>query len=407
MRPAETIAQLDGFSGRGAGTDAERRAAVALAAQLDRGAPPSGGGHTARTEPFWCRPNWALAHAWHAALGVVGSLLTRASPAVGGALLLAALVSVVADAVTGVSFGRLLTRESASQNVVSEEPPGKGPVHLVITANYDAGRCGLAYRDPLRRPIAWLARAAGRRGPGWLGWLFLALAWLFVVAVLRAEGSSGPTLDVVQFVPTVGLLLGFALLFEMGTSGFSAAAGDNGSGVAAAIALVRALDAAPPRHMTVDLVLQGAGDGEGIGMRHYLRSRREVREARNTVVLGLAACGAGSVRWYVCDGAFVPRGYLRELRSMCAAIAHDEVDLASGPHRGRGHTPALNARWARLPAISLGCLDSLGLAPYSHQPGDTPTAVDTGAIDRVVEYALLLVDRIDASLVSGHVTTPA
>jgi hypothetical protein len=83
---------------------------------------------------------------WHAALAVVGSLVSRASPQIGAALLLAALLSVVVDALTGFSVGRLLTRERASQNVVSEselEPPGDGLVHLAVTANYDAGRwCG-------------------------------------------------------------------------------------------------------------------------------------------------------------------------------------------------------------------------------------------------------------------------
>ena len=126
MRPPETIENLDGFTGRGAGTDAERRAAAWLRSQLDAGTDGAGSRRTARLEPFWCRPNWALAHAWHAALAVVGSLVSRASPQIGAALLLAALLSVVVDALTGLSAGRLLSRERASQNVVSEaelEPP--------------------------------------------------------------------------------------------------------------------------------------------------------------------------------------------------------------------------------------------------------------------------------------------
>jgi hypothetical protein len=161
--------------------------------------------------------------------------------------------------------------------------------------------------------------------------------------------------------------------------------------------------------MAVDLVLQGAGDGEGIGLREYLHSRREVRQSRNTVVLGFAACGAGHPRWWVSDGALVPRRYFGELRAMCAAIADEEKQLGARPHRGRGHTPALRARWARLPAIALGCLDGRGLAPRSHQAGDRPEAVAPQAIDQAVELALLLVERIDASLVrrAGELTTPA
>jgi hypothetical protein len=412
MRPAETIANLDGFTGRGAGTDAERRAAVWLQRQLDAGPTGAGSRRTARLEPFWCRPNWALAHAWHMALAVVGSLVSRASPQIGAAVLLGTLLSVIVDATTGLSVGRLLTRERASQNVVSEaalEPPRDHLVHLVITANYDAGRCGLVYRDALRRPVAWLARASGRLAPGWLSWACIAVVWLSVVALLRAEGHGGTALDVIQLVPTIGSLLAFALLLELAMSPYSPAAGDNGSGVAAAIALGLALDAAPPRRMTVDLLLQGAGDGEGFGLREYLHSRKQVRRPANTVVLGFAACGAGYPSWWVSDGALVPSRYRKELRRICAKTAREENQLEARPHRGHGHTPALRARWAGLPAIALGCLDAQGVAPRSHQPSDTSQAVSLQAIDQAVELGLLVVDQIDVMLARGakEVTTQA
>jgi hypothetical protein len=409
MRPAETIANLDGFTGRGAGTDAERRAAAWLRRRLDAGTVGGAGStRTARLEPFWCRPNWALAHSWHAGLGVVGSLVSRASPQIGAALVLAALLSVVVDALTGLSLGRLLSRERASQNVVSEaelETPRDDLVHLVITANYDAGRCGLVHRDALRRPVTWLARASGPLALGWLSWVCIALVWLSVVALLRAEGHGGTALDVIQLVPTIGLLFAFALLLELATSHFSPAAGDNGSGVAAAIALGLALDAAPPHRLSVDLVLQGAGDGEGIGLREYLRSRKHVRRSANTVALGFAACGSGGPRWWVSDGALVPRRYGKELRAICAAIARGEDLPAARPHRGRGHTSPLRARWARLPAIALGCLDERGVAPRSHQTTDTPQTVSLEAIDQAVQFGLQVVDRLDAML-ARHAKTP-
>src|SRR5947208_17168658 len=98
MRPAETIATLARFERRGAGTDSERRAANWLATQVDSKT------RTASIEPFWCRPNWALAHAWHAALGLAGSLVTEADARVGGALILIALLSLIADALSGLSL---------------------------------------------------------------------------------------------------------------------------------------------------------------------------------------------------------------------------------------------------------------------------------------------------------------
>jgi hypothetical protein len=393
MRPAETIASLASFEGRGAGTDAERRAAGWLTTQV------SGSQRDVRLEPFWSRPNWALAHAWHSAIGLAGSLLSVSEPRVGGALVLVALLSLLADRAIGSSLGRRLTAERASQNVVSGRNDRQG-VHLIITANYDVGRAGVVYRDRLRRAAARLASITGRAGPGWLGWLALALVWLVVVAVLRVDGYKGTAIEVAQLPPTVGLVLALALLLEQGTARFAPGANDNGSGVAAAIALARALDVSPPRRLDVEVVLQGAGDGGAIGLRRYLRTRRQTHRTSNTIVIGIAACGQGKPCWFQSDGTLVPVRYFTQLRRLAAGVAGESPHLDAGAGRGRGTTPALPARSRRLPAIAIGALDQLGLAPRSHQTADTPERLDTGSVDRVVEFGLALVDAIDAYLAS-------
>ena len=114
MGAAETLSGLAAFERRAGGSDTERRAAGWLRDEL-----LSAGAHDPDFETFWCRPNSALAHAWHVGLGLAGSLLAVASARVGGILILIALVSIVADALLGVSLGRRLTPERASQNVLS------------------------------------------------------------------------------------------------------------------------------------------------------------------------------------------------------------------------------------------------------------------------------------------------
>jgi hypothetical protein len=409
MRPAETIASLASFDGRRAGTDAERRAGRWLTAQL------ASSHRDARPEPFWCRPNWALTHAWHSAVGLAGSLVAVSAPRVGGALVLVALLSLLADAATGTSLGRRLTPERASQNIVSrwdgrdrargaerapgrEQARGAQQVQLVVTANYDAGRAGLVYRDRLRSAAAWLAATTGRIGPGWLGWLAITLVWLIVVAVLRLDGDKGTAIGVAQLPPTVGLVLALALLLEQGTARTGPGANDNASGVAAALALVRALDVSPPRRLGVEVVLQGAGDGGAIGLRRFLRARRKTHTAPNTIVLGIAACGEGNPCWFDSEGTLVPVAYFKQLRRLAGAVADQNRHLNARPHRGRGTTPALPARSRRLPAITIGALDRRGLVARSHQTADTPERIDAGSVDRVVEFGLLLVDAIDAYL---------
>ncbi len=392
MSTVDTVAGLAAFAGRGAGTDAERRAARWLSDQLDAD------GREARLEPFWCRPNWALANLWHVALGLAGSLVAVSSASVGGALVLVALLSTVADALTGRSLGRLLTPERASQNVVSEADDPTRRVRVVITANYDAPRAGLAYRASFRRPSARLTRALGGATPGWAGWITILLAWLLAVAIARVGGSTGSLIGALQLLPTVALVLGLALLAELASSNYGPAAGDNASGVAAAVALARALEAGPPRNAAIELVLTGAGGGPPIGLRRYLRARRGALQATNTVVLGIAPCAGGQIRWWVSDGPLIPQRYLGRLREFAARIARDEPFLRAAPHIGRGAGPAQPARAAGLPAITIGCLDENDLAPDAGTTADALEHVDAGALDRTVQFGLMLIDAIDAYL---------
>ena len=378
MRAPDVTATLAGFERRGPGTDAERRAARRLARDLEAE------GFRVTTEPFWCRPNWALAHSWHVALALAGSLVSVSHPTIGAALLAIALLSVIADGLTGVSPGRRLTPERASQNVVAL--PGADtadkPTRLIVTAKYDLPRAGLIYRHGLRRIAATLRRLAGPLVLGWLAWLSILMAWSLAVAIIRATGhDSKHVLGVIQLPPTVVLLLALALLFEAGVARYATGAGDHGSSAAVAIALTSALTAAPARNLTVELVLQGAGEGQEIGMRRYLKAHQRELKDRTTIVLGIAASGGGPPRWWRSDGRLIPIRYTRRLNQLAETAAEDQAT----PLRGRGGTPALPARTRGLPAIALGTFDA---ADHIEQDADKP----------VQQFALRLTDAIDAAL---------
>jgi Peptidase family M28 len=391
MSAADTAAGLSGFAHRVAGSDAERRAADWLAGQIQSGT------REAELERFWCRPNWALANVWHILLGIAGSLVSVSSPRVGGALLLASLVLVVLDGLTGRSPARWLTRERASQNVISEAA-GASRIRLIVTANYDAGRTGLVHRTLARRSAAGLRRLTGGVDPGWSGWLAIALVWLIATAVARDRGAAGAVIGAAQLIPTAGLVLAAALLIELAGATAGPSAGDNASGAAVAIALVRALDVAPPQRLAVELVLQGASDGTMLGLRRHLRARRAEITPGNAIVLGIAPCGAGAPRWWVSDGPLLPLRFDRRTGQLLAGVAASEAHLGATPRRGRGTTPALPARAAGIRAVSIGCLDDRGLHPLSHQAGDTPDHLDPAALDATLELALALVDELDADL---------
>jgi hypothetical protein len=337
-RATELTEQLHAFGWRPAGGDAERRAAAWAAGQI-RLDPR----RRAEIETFWCRPNWAGAQAWHVALAVAGSLVAATQAKLGAAMIGVALLAILIDWFTCLSPGRLLTRERASQNVVSTS--ARTPrVRLIITAGLDTGRL-----DP-----------DNDRGiPGWLFWICLLAVWALVAALLRVEGTGSTLSTAIQVIPTVGLIFAFGWLLLAGRPANGAPA------VGAALGLARLLDAAPPANLGVDLVLTGAASGYGLGLRRYLRRHRLSLTVTNTVVLGISA-GEGS-HYLVADGPLLPLSFFAELRRLAAATG-----LLS-PRSARGCSAALPARLAHLPALSLD-----------------------GDPDRVIEAALELVDGIDA-----------
>jgi hypothetical protein len=373
---AEIAGSLTAVPDRGAGTDAERRSAIELAREIR-----STGRRQASLETFWCRPNWALAQAWHAGLGVAGSLVAVSSHWVGVGLLGAALIFALADAFFAISPGRRLTREHASQNVVSPPPRDAAPgVRLVITANLDAARQGLG-RRALGGLTTRLRSLTGGRAPGWAGWLNLALALALAAALLRATGTGGTAVKVLQLVPTAGLVIALALLVELAAATWGPGPGDNATGVGVAVALARALDAAPPAHAAVEIVLSGAGDGEAIGLSRYLRSHRD-RRPHNTIVLGIGPCTGTATAWLRSDGPLFPLGYSAILRRLCRQVAASDPALGLRECRSRGSSPALGARLAGIPAVALAAQG-------------TP---DGAAAERILVAALALTDAIDAYL---------
>src|SRR6185437_7490191 len=138
-------------------------------------------------------------------------------------------------------------------------------------------------------------------------------------AVIRATQQHAPhILNAIQLPPTIALVLALALLLEAAAAAYGPAANDNASGVAVAIALANALKAGPPRALSVELVLQGAGEGQEIGLRRYLRTHRPRRDS--TIVLGIAPCGAGQITHWLSDGRLIPLRYSRTLRELCTHL---------------------------------------------------------------------------------------
>jgi hypothetical protein len=264
-------------------TDAERRAALALAAQL------RGVGRAPRIEARWVRPGWPAWQALFAGAGVVGSVVSVDHPTIG---------LIVAGAGLALSLahdrGRLpLGRARATQDVVAPASASRD-VALVVLAAIDRPRTGVI-----------------RRAPAALAALHTALALAAALAATRVAGIEGIGLGAAQLVPAVLLLVAAAGFLD-------AAVEPAASADAAATDAAIAVAAAAP---WAEIVLVGAGE---LGRRARLRAERRAPE--QVVLLWL-------------DPA--PKPAWRSAHPTLAAIAHDAGERLSGRALPAGARPAL------------------------------------------------------------------
>ena len=361
---AEAEALVDGFGARAPGSDAERRAARHLAGRL------RGLGREAELESFRSCPAWQLAYAIHAALAIVGSALSVEFPVLGAALVLVAVLLTLLD-VSGtlVTTRRLLGRRG-SQNVISWGDR-RAPGSLLLVAHLDSGRGGLARRDAWRRRLR-------RIGP--LTPFFWSLVLVLVCCLVRLAGVEETWLSVVQFVPTVALILAIPLLLDMAMSPVQQGENDNASGVALALRLA---ERAAPELFGVHVLLTGSQKALAQGMRAFVRAHRDELDRERTVVLNLDEVGDGTPRYARREGAFPSLRCHPQLVRLCRE--HD----AALPFANRVPSDGYAARSAGIAAITISCRD---------EHGSASRRLDEDALNAAEAFCLDLIARLDAEV---------
>ena len=386
MDPASIVTELAAVEGRGPCTDAERRAARALARHLrDSGRRP-------RTETVWVRPQWAAIWLLHALLAIAGSVVSVDHPITGLAIGGVAALSALGELTGRLRTLALLWPRRATQNVVAPPPDERAPVKLIVAAPYDAARTTTGPARALGRLDARVRKALGGRWPSPLGLLTLAILAIAACAGARVAVEEAPSwLGAVQLVPTVVCIIATALLVDLALADASPGANVSASAAAVALALVRELDERPPHRLDVELVLAGAGDGPALGMREYVRARRKKGAAERIAVLAIEPSAGGTPRVWTHDGPLLGARLHPQLATLAGEAGAD-------PHRGRGVTTALRARQAGWPATAIGCLDDVGRAPHARDQGDTVAEADPRTLRATVALCQSFVARLDADL---------
>jgi acetylornithine deacetylase/succinyl-diaminopimelate desuccinylase-like protein len=387
----EVIEELCSFEGRLAGTDAERRAGNRLAERLRES------GRRVDVEPTYVHPQYGLVHAAHCLLGVTGSLIAVAVPALGFGLVLFAATSMYLDLNYRLYLLRRLFFRRASQNVVSAGGRDDAPARLIITAHYDAARTGALFSPKRARRSARLRARFPWLGPFRI--LFWSLAFLLPALGARMAGIESGAIAVAQVPFTLVLLVGIFALVDIELSDVVPGANDNASGVATALALAAELDDDAPKHLDVWVVLPGAEESLQEGMRSFVRAHRNDLDRASTYFLNLDTVGHGNVRFETAGGWAITYAMDRRLVELAAAIAaaDDDADKLYGA-RPLAHGLAgdeMPPRLAGFPAITLTCTDAEGYIPHYHLPSDVPKTVDADALGRAHGFSLELIRQLD------------
>ena len=387
----EVIEELCSFERRLTGTDAERRAANRLTERIRES------GRHADIEPTYVHPQFGLVHAAHCTLGVAGSLIAIAIPALGFGLVLAAATSMYLDLNYRFYLLRRLFFRRASQNVVSRGKRPGLPARVVLTAHIDAAKTGLVFAEKRARRSAKLATGNGWFGPVRL--LFWSLALLLPALGARMAGVESDAIAVVQLPPTLVLLVGAFLLLDIEMSAVVPGASDNASGVATALVAAAELDAEGPEHLDVWVVLPGAEECLQEGMRSFVRRHRKSLAEKPTYFLNLDTVGNGDVRFNPGGGWVVtyPADPLLFELAMAIAQADDEGEGRYGakPLALGVAGDEMPPRLAGFPSLAISCTDDDGYAPGYHLPTDTPSAVDPAALERALGFTLELIRQLD------------
>jgi hypothetical protein len=386
----EVIRELCAFERRGPGTDAERRAANALATRL------RGMRRRADLEPFFTHPQYAVVYLVHAALGITGSLLAIVQPAVGFALVLFAAASTYLDLNTRLYLVRSLLFRRVSQNVVSPGDRPEAPARLILMAHYDAARTGYIFSRGSKRIRRLPQRTRLALGPFRI-FFWLGLAPLLPILGARMAGLDATWLNAIQAIPTIVLIVAAFLLIDIALSEIVPGAYDNASGVATVLSAAEELTVDPPENLDVWIVLTGSEESFCEGSRAFVRSRRKQLDRAGTYFLNVDSVSSGQVAYEVSEGAVISIPLDRHLVELAEALAG--AGAAGGeaiPMRHPLLDDALPPRIRKFRSITIRTTDAKGnLAPWYHTHEDTPEHIDSASLSRATEFVIALSRLID------------
>lgn len=262
---------------------------------------------------------------------------------------------------------------------------GEGPKRLILMAHHDSAPASFAYRP---------SQVKNFRQSVITGLVIMALC--VVWSALQLLGFQ-------NFWVSLALLVMLAIQMVVATVdfvlyGYTNAANDNGTGVAAVLATARELWADVPSGWSVEVLLTGAEESGMIGAQKWVDAHIEELKSQQVYVLNIDTVGAGRLCFVEKTGTLTTLDYENPVVDAARALSSEDErfsDVEAKAHRVADFDSVWFARKS-IPVLTLGAYDENGLMPHIHRPEDVLEHVDTNIVRDTVEFATALSQRIMA-----------
>lgn len=330
------------------------------------------------------------------ALGIMVPLLIIAA-----SVLLARLIEPLGLAVSLLGLGLLLLEQAGtpvlarigstrpSHNVLGLIPAATGTGEepdlrrVVLVAHLDTGRAGLF------------------RAPGRLRWLRPAVAVLLLAAVavpvlqIAALLTDSRTPWWLSLIPFAVLLGACGVLLDREMRGApSPGASDNAAGVAALLAVARALVRKRPRHLEVWTLFTAGAHAAQTGMRQFLADNRF--DPERTFFITVEGVGAGDLALTASEGWLWTRRSSPLLTRVARQTAAPHEEWRVRPE------PVVLPPTEQSVALAEGyqALGIVGIAegetmPRWDQPDDTLERIDARTTTATVDWLIAIIQQLD------------
>ena len=333
---------------------------------------------------FW----WPLGLA--AGAGVVAGLMAlRGRRAAAATLAAAAGLAAADDLPPGRRMLRSALPRKEATTVVAEVGPSDADRTVVLVAHHDAAHAGLLYHPAIPELVfgrfPWLIERVDTSPP--------LMAPVVAIPLLVGGGAVTGNRTLLK-AGTALAAVSAAALADMGMRGTVPGANDNATGVAALLAIARALEERPAENVRVMLV-STSEEALCEGMQAFAKRHFDGLPRERTFFLCLDTLGSPHLLVLRGEGMLRMREYPARSLALLDGLA-DELGISLFPNlRLRNATDGIMPLAAGYECASLCSCTRLKQPANYHWPTDTPENVDYGTLADAVRLAEAVVRRLD------------